>query len=184
MIETDIMKKHNIDEVIVSEQQIRMRNRELVSEMASDYKGGNLVLIGILRGSFIFLADLVRQFFREDIHPRIDFMTLESYAGTESTGDVRIAKDFSIDVTDSQVIIIDDILDTGRTLKRADHYIMSKGAASVKTCVLLDKPERRAVEYHSDYVGFRIENKFVVGYGLDCDGLYRDLPYIARIQFE
>ena len=176
------MSDHKIDEVLIAEHRIQQRNRELVAEMAKDYKGGELILIGILRGSFVFLADLVRQFFAEDIHPRVDFMLLESYVGVESAGEVRLAKDFSIDVTGSQVIIVDDILDTGRTLKMADRHVMARGAANVKTCVLLDKPARRAVEYHSDYVGFEIENSFVVGYGLDYNGLYRDLPYIARVQ--
>jgi len=178
------MKNHNIDEILITEAEIRQRNRALVEEISRNYKGDGLVLIGILRGSFIFLADLVRQLFRQEIHPRIDFMTMESYVGTESSGQVRIAKEFSVDVAGAEVIVIDDILDTGRTLKTADQFVMSKGAKSVQTCVLLDKPERRAVEYHSDYVGFAIENNFVVGYGLDYEGLYRELPYIARIKFQ
>ena len=178
------MRKHKIDNIIVSADQIHQRNIELVEEIAEDVNNEDLVIIGILRGSFIFIADLVRELFTHDIHPRIDFITMESYVGTESTGNVKIIKDFSVEVNGAQVIIIDDILDTGRTLKMAAEYLISKGAANVKTCVLLDKPDRRAVEYNADYVGFAIENNFVIGYGLDCDGLYRELPYIARISFE
>lgn len=178
------MHQHNIDDIIISPEQIEERNRLLVAEISAHFRGNNLVLIGILRGSFIFLADLVRQLFTQRIHPRIDFMALESYVGTESRGSVRIAKDFSIDVEGAHVIVIDDILDTGRTLACASEHVLERGAAAVETCVLLDKPERRAVEHHADYVGFRIDNHFVVGYGLDYEGLYRELPYIARISFD
>ncbi len=174
----------DIAEILFSPKEIEERNRALVREIAADYGGDKLVLIGILRGSFIFLADLVRQLFTRRMHPRIDFMTMESYVGTESCGTVNIAKEFSIDVAGAHVIVIDDILDTGRTLKLASEHIRAKGAADVKTCVLLDKPERRAVEYQADYVGFKIENHFVVGYGLDYEGLYREMPYIARLCVE
>lgn len=176
------MRDHIIDEILFSPEEIAKRNRSLVKEIAADYDGDNLVLIGILRGSFIFLADLVRALFTQGFHPRIDFMTMESYIGTESSGRVLIAKEFGIDITGAKVIVIDDILDTGRTLKSASQHVLERGAAAVKTCVLLDKPDRRAVEYNADYVGFRIENHFVVGYGLDYDGLYRELPYIARLK--
>ncbi len=176
------MAKHNIDEILIDSDEIEQRNRTLVGEIARDFDGGDIVMIGILRGSFIFLADLVRQLFTCDIHPRIDFMTMQSYVGTESSGEVQIAKEFSLDVTSADVLIVDDILDTGRTLDKAKQHILARGAVSVKTCVLLDKPERREVEYQADYVGFKIENQFVVGYGLDYDGLYRELPYIARIR--
>ncbi len=178
------MAIHNIDEILIDSEQIELRNRALVDEIARDFGGGDIVMIGILRGSFIFLADLVRQLFTCDIHPRIDFMAMQSYVGTESTGDVKIAKGFSLDVSGANILIVDDILDTGRTLEKAKQHILDRGAASVKTCVLLDKPERREVEYQADYVGFRIDNQFVVGYGLDYDGLYRELPYIARISVQ
>jgi hypoxanthine phosphoribosyltransferase len=176
------MRDHEIDEILFTSEDIHARNMALVKEIAVDNSGAELVLIGILRGSFIFLADLVRLLFSEGVHPRIDFMTMESYVGTESSGRVKIAKEFDIDVAGANVIVIDDILDTGRTLQRAVRHIRAKGAAAVKTCVLLDKPERRAVEYQADYVGFRIENHFVIGYGLDYDGLFRELPYIARLK--
>lgn len=172
---------HQIDEILIDSDQIEVRNRTLVEEISLDFGGGDMVMIGILRGSFIFLADLVRQLFTRDIHPRIDFMAMQSYVGTQSTGAVKIAKEFSLDVTGADILIVDDILDTGRTLDKAKQYILARGAASVKTCVLLDKPERREIEYQADYVGFKIDNQFVVGYGLDYDGLYRELPYIARI---
>lgn len=178
------MAIHNIDEILIDTEQIEHRNRKLVEDISGDFEGGDMVIIGILRGSFIFLADLVRQLFTRDIHPRIDFMTMQSYVGTESTGAVKIAKEFSLDVAGSNILIVDDILDTGRTLEKAKQHILARGAASVKTCVLLDKPARREVEYQADYVGFRIDNQFVVGYGLDYDGLYRELPYIARIRLD
>lgn len=176
------MKPHRIERILYDEEQIRKRVDELVLEMAGDCRSENFVIIGILRGSFMFLADLVRDLYEHDIHPRIDFMTLESYgAGTESSGAVRITKDISMDVTGADVVLVDDILDTGRTLTFACRQMKEKGARSVKTCVMLDKPSRRVVPIKADYAGFTIDDFFVIGYGLDYDSHYRELPYIAYI---
>jgi len=118
------------------------------------------------------------------VHPRIDFITLESYySGTESSGTVNVAKDLSLDIEGATVILVDDILDTGRTLTFAKRHLLEKGARDVRTCTLLDKPSRRLVPCEADFVGFTIDDHFVVGYGLDYDSYYRDLPYIAKVTF-
>ena len=178
------MKAHHIEQVLFSADQLAVRVRTLVHEMAGGCRSENLVLVGILRGSFIFLADLVRELYRQGVHPRIDFMTLESYgAGTESSGTVRVAKDVGMDLAGADVLVVDDILDTGRTLSFARQHLLALGARSVRTCALLDKPARRVVPFTADYVGFRIEDRFVVGYGLDYDGRYREVPHIACVTF-
>ena len=178
------MRPHHIRDVVFTEDEIQLRVNTLVDEMVGDWRGDNVVMIGILRGSFMFLADLVRAFYRHGVHPRIDFMTLESYgSGTESSGTVRVAKEFSLDVHGADVLLVDDILDTGRTLAFALEHLREKGCRQVKTCVLLDKPSRRQVPMEADHAGFRIPDRFVVGYGLDYDSRYRELPYIANITF-
>jgi len=139
-------------------------------------------MIGILRGSFMFLADLVRDLYPHGVHPRIDFLTLESYGSAmESSGRVTVTKDITVDVNGAEVILIDDILDSGRTLSFASRWVREKGASRVLTCALLDKPERRAVPFKADFIGFTIPDHFVVGYGLDYDSRYRELPYIAKV---
>ena len=176
---------HHIDDVLITEDAIEERVDRLVTEMVDDCRVEDLVLIGILRGSFMFLADLVRALYRHGVHPRIDFMTLASYgAGTTSSGKVAVRKDISVDVDGAYVILVDDILDTGRTLDFAIRHLRGRNARSISTCVLLDKPERREIDCRADHVGFEIENVFVVGYGLDYDNCYRELPYIAKVTFE
>lgn len=178
------MKPHHVRDVLISAQEIRNRVDELVEEMRYACRGENFVMIGILRGSFIFLADLVRALYHHGVRPRIDFLTLESYgSGTESSGHVKVAKDITMDVQGAEVMLIDDILDTGRTLAFAREHLLAKGARSVQTCALLDKPDRRVVPFTADFRGFVIPNEFVVGYGLDYDSYYRELPYIAKVTF-
>lgn len=178
------MRPHHIHEILFTAETIARRLDALVDTLAGDCRAENFVMIGILRGSFMFLADLVRLLYRHDIHPRIDFITLESYgSGTESSGRVLVTKDITLDVRGAHVLLVDDILDTGRTLSFARQWIGEKGAAVVRTCTLLDKPSRRIVPCEADHVGFVVENHFVVGYGLDYDGHYRELPYIARVTF-
>lgn len=178
------MRPHHIREVLFTAEDIARRIDELVGLMAGDCRATDFVMIGILRGSFMFLADLVRSLYRRDIHPRIDFMTLESYgSGTESSGFVRVTKDITLDVHGAEVLLVDDILDTGRTLSFAQQRIRDRGAAEIQTCALLDKPSRRVVPFEADFVGFTVEDYFVVGYGLDYDGHYRELPYIAKVTF-
>jgi hypoxanthine phosphoribosyltransferase len=178
------MKPHHIRDVLITADDIRRRVDQLVDGMQETCRGDNLVIIGILRGSFIFLADLVRALYHHGVHPRIDFITLESYgAGTESSGHVHVAKDFSMEVAGADVILVDDILDTGRTLAFAREHVLKKGAKSVHSCALLDKPSRRVLPFQADFTGFIIEDAFVVGYGLDYDSRYRELPYIAKVTF-
>jgi hypoxanthine phosphoribosyltransferase len=178
------MRPHHIRQVLLSAEQIRARVGALVHEMAEGCRGTDFVMIGILRGSFIFLADLVRELYRQDVHPRIDFMTLESYgAGTESSGAVRVAKAVGMNLAGTTVLVVDDILDSGRTLSFAKQQLLTLGARTVRTCALLDKPARRVVPFQADHVGFTIADRFVVGYGLDYDGRYRELPHIACVTF-
>jgi hypoxanthine phosphoribosyltransferase len=178
------MKPHHVRDVVLSAQQIRNRVDELVDEMRHACRGENFVMIGILRGSFIFLADLVRALYHHGVRPRIDFITLESYgSGTESSGEVKVAKDITMDVRGADVLLVDDILDTGRTLAFAKQHLLAKGARSIQACALLDKPVRRIVPIEADFTGFKIPNEFVVGYGLDYDSYYRELPYIAKVTF-
>ncbi|NCD33933.1 MAG: hypoxanthine phosphoribosyltransferase [Spartobacteria bacterium] len=179
------MDPHHIRNVLITEEQIRERVRDIVVHMAEDCRSDNFVMIGILRGSFMFFADLVRELNRDGIHGRVDFMMLASYgSGTASSGQVEVVKDCTEDLTGADVFIVDDILDSGRTLAFAKEHVMSKGARSCRACVLLDKPSRRVNTMQAEHVGFTIEDEFVVGYGLDYNNFYRELPYIARVTFE
>ncbi len=168
-------------EVLLSEAEIKRRVAELGKEIASDYAGKDLVVIGVLKGSCVFLADLIRAI---DLHLTIDFMAVSSYKdGTKSTGDVEILKDVSQPIRGKDVIIVEDIVDTGLTLFRLMEILGSRGANSIKIASLLDKPEPRIKkELKIDYCGFQIPNKFVVGYGLDVAGRYRNLPFIGVVK--
>lgn len=178
------MKPHIIEKELFTSTQIRGRVDELIDEIAETCGTDNLVMLGILRGSFVFLADLVRGFNRHQLHPRIDFITLSSYgSGTKSSGNVVITHDTDTDVTGADVVVVDDILDSGRTLQFAKDLFMERGARSVRSCVMLDKNTDRAVKIEADHVGFPVDDVFVVGYGLDYDSHYRELPYIAEVEF-
>ncbi|MCO6400033.1 MAG: hypoxanthine phosphoribosyltransferase [Verrucomicrobia bacterium] len=178
------MKPHHTRDIMISTEQIAERVESLVSEMQASCQSDNFVMIGILRGSFIFLADLARHLYQHCVRTRIDFMTLESYgSGTESSGEVRVVKDIRMDVAGADVMLVDDILDSGRTLTFATKHLLDKGARSVKTVALLDKPSRRVLPFEADFVGFTVPDEFVVGYGLDYDSYYRELPYIAKVTF-
>ena len=178
------MRPHHIHEVLFTSEQIQQRVQSMIGEIAGTSETGNLVMLGILRGSFIFLADLVRGFAQHNLHPRIDFITLSSYgSSTESSGTVRICHDTEEDLREADVLIVDDILDSGRTLAFAKELFLQRGARSVRTCVLLDKKANRAIDMKADYAGFLIDDVFVVGYGLDYDSHYRELPHIAKVTF-
>ncbi len=168
-------------EVLYSERQIRDRIIELGEEITADYAGKELVLVGVLKGSCVFMADLMREI---DLNLSIDFMAVSSYKdGTKSTGDVEILKDLSNPIRDKHVIVAEDIVDTGLTLSRLLEILDSRGAASIKLASFLDKPEPRIKkELKIDYTGFVVPNKFVVGYGLDAAGRYRNLPFIAVVK--
>ncbi len=179
------MKPHNIEKILFTSDQIRDRIDALIDEISAACDPANLVMLGILRGSFIFLADLVRGFERHQIHPRIDFVTLSSYgSGTTSCGEVKMITDTTMDLRGADVVVVDDILDSGRTLEFARKLFLERGARSVRACVLLDKQVDRAVEMTADHVGFLVEDVFVVGYGLDYNNYYRELPYIAEVSFK
>ena len=168
-------------EILYTEEQIQARVKELGAEIAREYAGKDLVIVGVLKGSVVFLADLIRNI---DLNLTIDFMAVSSYKdGTVSTGDVEILKDLTNPIRGKDVIICEDIVDTGLTLYRLMEILGSRGADSLKIATLLDKPEPRIKkELKIDYCGFQIPNKFVVGYGLDAAGRYRNLPFIAVVK--
>ena len=170
----------NLD-LLYSAEQIKARVAELGAEITSDYAAKDLVLIGVLKGSCVFMADLMRDI---DLKLSIDFMAVSSYKdGTVSTGDVEILKDLTNPIREKDVIVCEDIVDTGLTLFRLTEILESKGANSIKIATLLDKPEPRIKkELKIDYCGFQIPNKFVVGYGLDAAGRYRNLPFIGIVK--
>lgn len=159
--------------------------KERVEAMASEIAGkisGDFLIVSLLRGSFMFTADLVRELCAIGVHPQIDFMTLSSYGtGKESTGKVVVGRDVTDDVKDRQILLVDDILETGRTLRFAHDLMLERGAASVKIAVLLEKPGKLEVPAKADFAGFSIPDKFVVGYGLDYANHYRELPFIGYL---
>ncbi len=168
---------HPHPELLISAEQIQSRISELALEIEADYadSASGLTCLGILKGSVFFLVDLLKQV---DLPTAIDFFDISSYAGTTS-GDIRVHRDVEVPLEGQDVLIIEDIVDTGKTLKAILDMLDYRGAASVKLCTLLDKPSRRLVEVPIDYCGFQIEDRFVVGYGLDYDENYRNLPYIG-----
>jgi hypoxanthine phosphoribosyltransferase len=168
-------------EVLYTAEQIQARVQELGAAITAEYKGRDLVLVSVLKGSCVFLADLMRAI---DLRLAIDFMSVSSYKdGTRSTGDVEILKDLSNSIRGKDVLVVEDIIDTGLTLSRLLDILGSRGANSIKLASFLDKPEPRIkTELAIDYTGFVVPNKFVVGYGLDAAGRYRNLPFIAVVK--
>ena len=168
-------------EVLYSQVEIQTRIKELGAQITNDYAGKDLVLVSVLKGSCVFLADLMRAI---DLKLTIDFMSVSSYKdGTRSTGDVEILKDLSNSIRGKDVLVVEDIIDTGLTLSRLLDILGSRGATSIKLSSFLDKPEPRIkTELKIDYTGFVVPNKFVVGYGLDAAGRYRNLPFIAIVK--
>ncbi len=154
-------------EILISEENIKNRVRELAKEIASDFENKEILVVGILKGAFIFTADLVREL-QKYLNVKIDFIQVSSYhTGMESSGEVIFVKDMSTDIKGKNVLIVDDIIDTGRTLEALVEALKQREPNILKTCVLLDKKERREVNYDADFVGFVIPDKFVIGYGLD-----------------
>lgn len=169
-------------EEYISEVKIINRVKELAIDINDLIKDDEVVLIGILKGAFVFLADLARALKNKNI--LIDFIATESYTGIKSSGILKITRDLSLSVAGKRVIIVEDILDTGFTMANIIRYLKDNHKASdVKLCVLLDKPEGRMIEVKPDFVGFKIFNRFVVGYGLDYNEQFRNLPYIAILDF-
>lgn len=166
--------------VLITEEEIDRRVRELAAQISKDYEGRKIRMVGILKGASFFMCELAK---RITVPVSIDFMQVSSYGGaTESTGTVRIRKDLDESIEGLDVIIVEDIVDSGRTLAFLGDFLKSKGAKSIRYCTLLDKPERRVVDLKADYAGFEIPDQFVVGYGMDYDQKYRNLPYIGVVE--
>ena len=169
-------------EVLVSEEEIKQKVSEIAERIMKDYKGKNLVLIGILKGSLIFMADLMRAV---DLRCTLDFMSVSSYGdGTSSSGVVKILKDLDQPIEGKDVLIIEDIIDTGYTLSYLKEILTARNPNSIKFATLLDKPSRRKADIDVDYVCFEVPDEFVVGYGIDFAQEYRNLPYIGILKPE
>ncbi len=167
---------------LISKEELQKRIKELAKDIGKDYEGRDLLIIAVLKGSFMFLADLIREL---DCHVGIDFMGTSSYgASTKSSGEVRITKDLEQSVSGRHVLLVEDIVDTGLTLRYLVDTLRARQPASLKVCALLDKPARRRVRIGLDYYGFIIPNAFVVGYGLDYQEKYRGLPYVGVMEDE
>lgn len=174
--------RENIKEILLSEEQIQQRILELAATLSKEYADKDPIFVGVMKGVVIFFADMVK---RIDVPCQIDFMWISSYQGTESK-EMTVKRDISSDIKGRHVVILEDIFDTGNSLDFTFKHLLSKEPASLKICTLLDKPERRnpSVTVKPDYVGFTIPNEFVVGYGLDYDEYYRNLPYIGIMKPE
>lgn len=172
-----------VEKILVSEEQIKKRSEELGKQISEDYRksGRTPLLVALLKGSVPFLAEIIKHI---DLDIQFDFMDVSSYEGTESIGDIRINKDLDCSVKDLSILLVEDIVDTGRTLLEVKRLLKNKGAKDVKVVSLLDKPERRVVDIKADYVGFEIPNEFVIGFGLDFDQKYRNLPYVGVLKPE
>ena len=174
---------HDIERILLTEEQIQEKIAELGKILTEEYRDKNPIVVGVLKGVVIFYADMIRAM---DICCQMDFMCISSYRGTESTGRTVVSKDLSSDIRGRHVLILEDIFDTGNSLQFVVDQLMAREPASVKICTLLDKPERRkpGITVKADYTGFTIPNEFVVGYGLDFNEGYRNLPYIGILKPE
>lgn len=174
------MMRNDIQEVLFSEQQLADKVSELGERISADYADKNPLVVSVLKGSYVFMADLTRKI---TIPCNVDFMAVSSYgAGTKTTGEVQIIKDIGSKIDGRHLIIVEDILDSGVTLSFLMKILKARGAASIRLCTLLSKPERRKVDVPVDYLGFEIPDAFVVGYGLDYAEKYRNLPYIGILK--
>ena len=173
----------DIQQILLLEETIRRRVEELGKLLTEEYAGKDPVVVGVLKGVVVFYSDMIRQI---RVPCQMDFMWLSSYSGTNSTGELIVRRDVSVDIKDRHVLILEDIYDTGTSLDFTYRHLMSKGPASLKICTLLDKPERRkpGITLKPDYVGFTIPNEFVVGYGLDYNEHFRNLPYVGVLKPE
>lgn len=176
------MLEQDIQEILLTREQIAQKVQELGAQITKDYQGKAPLLVCVLRGSLIFVSDLMRAI---DLKCTVDFMAVSSYgSGTESSGELKMVKDLNDDITGRDVIVVEDILDTGNTLSRLLTILEGRNPASLKLCTLLNKPARRVTEVKLDYVGYSIEDYFVVGYGLDYNEVYRNLPYVGVLKPE
>ena len=178
------MKKvyENIERILISKEDLNQRVKEIGTQITKDFDGEEIIVVGVLKGSVLFMTDLIREI---DLPMDIDFMVVSSYEGsTESSGNVKIIKDINIDVANKNVVIVEDIIDSGRTMHSLKELFQVRDCKTFKICTLLDKKERRKIEIEADYVGFDVPNEFVVGYGLDYDGKYRNLEDIGVLKPE
>ena len=174
--------KEDVLRVLLSEDEIREKVRELGGKITADYKNSNLMLVTVLKGAVVFLADLMRQI---DVPAEIDFMVVSSYgSGVKSSGVVKIVKDLDVPLAGKDILIVEDILDTGITLSKLVPVLKMRNPGSVKICTILSKPSRRMADIEPDYCGFEVPDEFVVGYGLDYDEKYRNLPYVGVLKPE
>jgi hypoxanthine phosphoribosyltransferase len=174
---TETQLERDVAEVLIEEEALRERVAELGAEISVDYAGRDLLLIGVLKGAVFFMADLMRAI---DVHCEVDFMAISSYgAATDSSGVVRILKDLDTSIEGRNVLVVEDIIDSGLTLQYLMRNLSSREPASLEVCALLTKPARREIEVPVRYVGFEIPNHFVIGYGLDYGERYRNLPYVG-----
>lgn len=168
--------------VLLTEEQLHARVKELGAQITEDYRNSNLMLVSVLKGSVVFMADLMRQI---DVPAEIDFMVVSSYgSGVKSSGVVKIVKDLDVPLANKDLLIVEDILDSGMTLRYIKELLQGRSPHSIRIITLLDKPERRKVDLKADYVGFSVPDEFVIGYGLDYDERYRNLPYIGILKPE
>lgn len=173
----------NLSEILITEEQIKQRVAELGEQLTAEYQGEELLLVCVLKGSLPFTADLMRAIRLESVY--IDFMQVSSYgSGTTTSGEIHIKKDLETDIKGKNVIVVEDIVDTGLTLNRLKAELLRREPKTLKIVSMLDKPSRRKVDMVPDYVGFEVEDKFIVGYGLDVDQKYRHLPYISWVKTE
>ena len=174
---------NDMAKILLTEEQVQAKVKELAQQLSKDYAGKDPVFVGVLKGVVIFFADLVRNV---DIPCEIDFMSISSYSGTNSTGRTEIRKDLSVDIKGRHVVILEDIFDTGTSLTFTVNHLLNKEPASLAVCTFLDKPERRkpGVTLVPEYVGYTVPNEFVVGYGLDYNEHFRNLPYIGILKRE
>ncbi len=170
----------NISNVMISKEEIEAKVAEIAALIDKDYQDEQLMVVGVLKGACVFVSDLIRQM-KTPI--TLDFMSVSSYGmSTQSSGIVKIIKDLDMDITGMNVLIVEDIIDTGLTLNYLRDYLTARHVKSLRICTLLDKPQRRKCDVKADYSGFEIEDKFIVGYGIDCKEQYRNLAYIAAVE--
>ena len=173
-------QKMKIGKIMIKENELNARVSELAEMINKDYGDRELVLIGVLKGCFVFMADLIKKL---KSAVRVYFMEISSYqSGTVSNGKITIKKDLDVDIEGKDVLIAEDIIDSGNTLSQLTEILKERKPNSIKVCTLLSKPARRQVEFEADYTGFEIEDKFIIGYGLDCAEQFRQLPYIAEVE--
>ena len=171
----------NVEKVLISEEEIVSRCKELGAQISKDYEGKDPIIIGLLKGSVPFMAELIKNI---TIDCEMEFMAVSSYSGVESMGDVKIVKDLDRSIKGENVLIVEDIVDPGKTLEKVKELLYSKGAKTVKVVSLLDKPSRRIVDIEAEYVGFSIPDAFVIGFGLDFNQKYRNLPFVGVLKEE